>query len=53
MRVFKDERGYTITEQELKTEYEELRRNDETDAATFEQYVRNCTDKNGTLMLID
>lgn len=38
-----------ITEKQLKAEYEEIRADGGTDAETFEQYIKNCTDKNGTL----
>lgn len=50
--MFEDERGYTITEEELKAEYEELKQNGETDCKTFGQYVAECTGKNGTLTRI-
>lgn len=52
-RHFRDERyDRTITELELYNEYVQLRDNNETDAETFEGYVRNCTSKNGTLVRI-
>lgn len=38
-----------ITEKQLKAEYDEIRAEGGTDAETFEQYVKNCTDKNGAL----
>ena len=54
MRTFYDvENEVIITEAELRTSYEELRRNDETDCASFEVYVRECTGKNGTLEVIE
>ena len=47
--MYKDERGYLISEDELKKSYNELKRNGDTEAETYEDYVRNCCDKNGTL----
>lgn len=38
-----------ITEKQLKAEYEAIRADGGTDAETFEQYIKNCTDKNGAL----
>ena len=44
------ERDIYITNAELEKEFHELRRNGETDAETFSQYVNNClTIHNGTL----
>jgi hypothetical protein len=48
-RIFYDERGYCVTEEKLYKEYEELLNKKEIDLITFEQFVKNCTDKNGTL----
>ena len=39
-----------VTEKELRQEFEQLKREQpEEYDYTFEQYVRNCTSKNGTL----
>ena len=49
-RKFWDERGYYITEDELRAEFDEMNSNGENlDGLTFDQFVQNCTDKNGTL----
>lgn len=49
-RLFEDERGYTITEDELRRDFEELKREDpEEYFYTFGEYVDMCTGKNGTL----
>ena len=50
MRKFEDENGNIITELELQQEFEELQKNDpNTYDYTFNNYIHNCTDKNGTL----
>ena len=51
--MFYDERGQYITEEQLREEFEMVKRYKETDAETFEQYVRNCTSGNGTLRQCD
>ena len=38
-----------ISRDELKKEWEYLWKNGETETPTFEGYLRNCLDKNGTL----
>lgn len=49
-RVFEDERGYTVTEDELRRDFEELKRNEpEEYFYSFEDYVDMCTGKHGTL----
>ena len=50
--MFYDERGQYITEEQLREEFETLKKYRETDAETFEQYVRNCTSGNGTLTIV-
>ena len=50
--AYKDERGFIMTRPELRDEYEHLKRNSETDAETFNEYVRNCCSKNGTLEVV-
>lgn len=50
--IFYDERGQYITEEQLREEFEMVKRYKETDAETFEQYVRNCTSGNGTLTIV-
>ena len=49
MVIYRDEYGYIITEEELRDEFEFFRKRGETEAKNFVEYVRNCTDKNGTL----
>lgn len=49
-RLFEDERGYTVTEDELRRDFEELKLDDpEEYFYTFEDYVDMCTGKHGTL----
>ena len=50
--MFYDERGQYITEEQLREEFEMVKRYKETDAETFEQYVKNCTSGNGTLTIV-
>lgn len=40
------------TEDELRKEFEVLKRNGETDAENFGQYLNNCLSKNGSLEVI-
>lgn len=49
-RVFEDEHGYLVTEEELRQDYEELVRQlpEETDY-TFDEYIGVCIGKDGTL----
>ena len=42
------ERGEELTLTELRTEYENLKNAGETEAETFEDYLENITDGNGT-----
>ena len=48
-RYFEDEEGIIHDDIELRIEYECLKRDGETEAETFEDYIINCTSKNGTL----
>lgn len=50
-RLFEDERGYTVTEDELRKAFAELKRDEpeEWDLLSFEDYVDMCTGKHGTL----
>lgn len=50
-RLFEDERGYTVTEDELRKTFAELKRDEPEgwDLLSFEDYVDMCTGKNGTL----
>lgn len=51
--LFRDtETGNIITEKELYSEWKILFENAETDSNSFSEYIRNCTDKNGTLEII-
>lgn len=47
--LYYDERGYIITESELRKSFTELKANRETECVTYEQYVTECCGKNGTL----
>lgn len=47
--MFKDERGYTITLEDLMEEFKEIKEDGEHDEVTFEQYLAECLGKNGTL----
>ena len=49
MKLYVDERGYQITEDDLRASYAELKTSGDTEAETYNDYVRNCTDQNGTL----
>ena len=42
------ERGEELTLTELREEYENLKKAGETEAETFEDYLENITDGNGT-----
>ena len=49
-RIFEDERGWLVTEDELRRDFEELKREEpEEYRYSFEDYIRACTGKNGTL----
>lgn len=49
-RIFEDERGWLVTESELRRDFEELKLDDpEEYFYTFEDYIGMCTGKNGTL----
>lgn len=49
-RLFEDERGWLVTESELRRDFEELKLDDpEEYFYTFEDYIDMCTGKNGTL----
>ena len=50
---YEDERGYIITIDELRTEWDEIRNDGEHDGLSFGQYLADCTGKNGTLTRID
>ena len=50
--MFEDERGQIITAAELEKEFNDLKQEGGTDCETFEQYIRECTGKNGTLTRI-
>ena len=51
MNIFIDTEAMRfVTEKELRQEFEQLKQEQpEEYAYTFEQYVQNCTSKNGTL----
>ena len=51
--IYRDtENGTIYTADELKQLYTELHANGETDAETFADYLRNCTDKSGFLEIV-
>ena len=49
MKYRDTENGAIYTADELRAMWEELARDGETDAETFADYIKNCTDKNGFL----
>lgn len=52
-KFFDTETRETITETELKAIFDELKNDDpETYNYSFEDYIRNCTDKNGVLIQV-
>ena len=51
--MFIDEYDNIITDEELRESFHELKRDGETDCNTYEEYVRNCTSKNGTLTRVE
>ena len=53
-KVLRDmESGEEFTMTEFRAQYEQLKRDGETEAETFEDYVRNSTEKNGFCEWID
>lgn len=51
--MFRDvETGEILTLDDLAEEFKRLRAEGETETETFQGYLRNCTDKNGTLEII-
>ena len=46
------ETGEIISREDLEKEYEILKKDGETEAATFAEYLRNVTEKNGFLVEI-
>ena len=53
-KVLRDmESGEEFTMTEFRAEYEQLKRNGETEAETFEDYLTNITDSNGTCEWMD
>ena len=55
MNIFIDKESMRfVTEKELRQEFEQLKQEQpEEYAYTFEQYVQNCTSKNGTVVRIN
>lgn len=52
-QLFKDiNTDETLTLEDLKKEFEYLSKNNETEAETLKQYISNCLDRNGFLILI-
>ena len=54
MKLYRDtENGETLTEAQLKTEFEILKAEEPAEYSyTFTEYLKNCTSKNGFLELI-
>lgn len=51
--MFRDiETGEILSLDDLIKEFERLKAEGETETKTFQGYLRNCTDKNGTLEVI-
>ncbi len=50
---YKDEDNNIITQSQLRKSYEKLKAAGDTEAETFDDYVENCIDKNGTLSKLD
>ena len=48
-KKYVDENGLMYTTEELIVDYDELVFNGNTESETFEDYLENCTSKNGTL----
>ena len=52
-QLFKDiNTNETLTTEDLQKEFDYLNKNNETEAETLKQYISNCLDKNGFLILI-
>ena len=49
MKWFWDERGWYVSEEELRDDYEILKEKGDTGCDSFEGYVADCTGSNGTL----
>lgn len=49
MRVFRDERGQVLTQDELLLEFLHLDAKGETDCENILEYIESCTGKDGTL----
>ena len=44
--------GEIFTREALQSEYEALRESGDTEAKTFSEYMKNCTDKDGALVIV-
>lgn len=53
METYYDEREYYISSEDLFNNYLVLKANAETDCETFEDYIRECCSKNGTLTKVE
>ena len=49
MARYMDEQGRVFTESEIELEYDMLKMTGDTEAETFEDYLTNCIDQDGTL----
>ena len=49
MEIYYDERGYAFSREELYLSFTILKANNERDCVTFEDYIKECCGKNGTL----
>ena len=52
LKFYDIETNEIITEKELYFEFLELKKYNDTESKNFSDYIRNCTDKNGTLKVI-
>ena len=51
MTIYYDERGFTITKEELLKNFEQFKAEQPDEYGTFDEYVSECLGKNGTLSL--
>ena len=49
MKWYYDERGWYVSEKELKADYKNLKEKGETGCSTFKSYIADCIGSNGTL----
>ena len=49
MKKYFDEHGNILTEADLKKSYEHLKKTDQTEANSFDDYLQNCLEEDGSL----